>query len=233
MKLYSGPMSMFGAKAQIAVAEKALACETVMVPFGLRRRYEPKDPDVVRVNPKRQVPVLIDGEVELYDSTQIFEYLEDAYPDPPLWPSEPAARATARQLEHSSDEVFFPQIIALMRADGEDRADAVAAAQGYHKLMDARVGDAYLAGDYSYADIAFYMASLFGEFLGATITADCPALLAWRSRVSARPAVAAVAEPMLAYIVSRGVANDTIAENILGRPLPNNLPQDAKQETLS
>jgi glutathione S-transferase len=62
---------------------------------------------VLRINPKRQVPVLIDDGVEIFDSTQIFEYLEDRFPDPPLWPREPAARARARQLELKSDEVFF------------------------------------------------------------------------------------------------------------------------------
>ena len=85
--LYSGPLSMFGAKAQIALHEKALPFELVMVPFDMHRLYEPKHPDVLRVNPKRQVPVLIHGAVEIFDSTQIFEYLEDLTAQPPLWPS--------------------------------------------------------------------------------------------------------------------------------------------------
>jgi hypothetical protein len=60
---------------------------------------------------KRQVPVLVDGDIEIFDSTQIFEYFE---PHPPLWPAEPAARARARLLELKSDEVFFPHVIRLM-----------------------------------------------------------------------------------------------------------------------
>jgi hypothetical protein len=59
--LYSGPLSMFGAKAEIAAHEKGLDFELVMVPFDMQRLYEPKHPEVVRVNPKRQVPVLIHG----------------------------------------------------------------------------------------------------------------------------------------------------------------------------
>ena len=38
----------------------------------------------------------------------------DLQPDPALWPREPQARARARQLEHKSDEVYFPHIIRLM-----------------------------------------------------------------------------------------------------------------------
>ena len=113
MKLFTGPLSMFGAKAQIAALEKGIAFEAVMVPFDKDDNYLPKHPEVLRINPKRQVPVLIDGEVELFDSTQIFEYLEDTAPEPPLWPREVASRARARQLEHLSDEVFFPHVIRL------------------------------------------------------------------------------------------------------------------------
>lgn len=227
MRLYSGPMSMFGAKAQIAVCEKNVECETVMVPFGLRRRYDPANPEVVRINPKRQIPVLLDGHLELYDSTQIFEYLEDAYPDPPLWPRNAASRATARQLEHASDEIFFPQIVVLMRPGGEGRADALASAKRYYAQMDARVGAGYLAGPYGFADIAFFMASLFGEVLGAAIGDQHEALLDWRRRVAARDAVSRVVEPMLRYVTDRGVADRATAERILGRPLPESVSRDA------
>src|SRR5689334_3740129 len=95
--LYSGPLSMFGAKAEIALREKGLPFELVMVPFDNARGYEPKHPEVLRVNPKRQVPVLLDGSVEIFDSTQIFEYLEDLAPERALWPRDRAARAFARR----------------------------------------------------------------------------------------------------------------------------------------
>jgi glutathione S-transferase len=116
MKLYSGPVSMFGAKAEIALLEKGIAHEREFVPFDLRTLYQPRHPVVLRVNPKQQVPVLVDGDLELFDSTQIFEYLEDVAPEPPLWPREPRARARARLLELRSDEVFFPHVITLNAA---------------------------------------------------------------------------------------------------------------------
>src|SRR5580698_667793 len=112
MKLYSGPLSMLGAKAEIAALEKGLDVELIMVPFEMKTLYQPKHADVLRINPKRQVPVLIDGDLELFDSTQIFEYLEGLKPHPALWPAEPAARA--RQLELLSDEVYFPHVVRLM-----------------------------------------------------------------------------------------------------------------------
>src|SRR6266849_7479564 len=90
MRLYSGPLSMFGAKAEIAALEKGLDVELIMVPFEMKTLYQPKHPEVLRINPKRQVPVLIDngpgGDLEIFDSTQIFEYFETIKPEPALWP---------------------------------------------------------------------------------------------------------------------------------------------------
>lgn len=200
---------MFGAKAQIAALEKRVAFELVMVPFDRDDAYAPKHPEVVRINPKRQVPVLIDGPVELFDSTQIFEYLEDLVPQPPLWPAAVPARARARQLEHLSDEVFFPQVIRLMGLQHDMQgAAAVAACQActrYYGDMDQVLAQAdFLAGSYSFADIAFYMACVFADRKGAPMSAATPRLLAWRSRVGARPAVRAVVGPMMDFLAAQG-----------------------------
>ncbi len=88
MKLYSGPLSLFSRKVEIALAEKGLAFEREMVPFSQAEGYAPKHAAVLAANPKGQVPVLIDGEATLFDSTVIFEYLEDRYPEPPLYPAD-------------------------------------------------------------------------------------------------------------------------------------------------
>jgi glutathione S-transferase len=213
MKLYSGPLSMFGAKAEIAAREKGLDFELIMVPFEMKTLYQPKHPEVLRINPKRQVPVLIDdgpgGALEIFDSTQIFEYLEMVKPEPALWPAEPKARARARLLEHKSDEVYFPPIIRLMglqatpddQAAVEARAAALAFYDEIEKAMSTRE---WLAGSYSYADIAFYMAQIFGDRMGAPMTDAHPQLQNWRDRMSARPAVRRVAGAMGRYLLSQG-----------------------------
>ena len=194
MTLYSGPLSMFGAKVHIAALEKALPCSVVMVPFTMEHRYEPKHPEVLRINPKHQVPVLVHGAVEIFDSTQIFEYFEHLRPHPPLWPADPAARAGARLLELKSDEVFFPPVIRLMglqdRLADSAAQDAIGQVQRYYVGMEATLNDReYLGGEYSYADIAFFMAQVFAARLGAPMSGATPRLLAWRERLLARPAV--------------------------------------------
>jgi glutathione S-transferase len=198
---------MFGAKAEIAALEKGLDVEVIMVPFDMARLYEPKHPEVLRVNPKKQVPVLLDGAVEIFDSTQIFEYFEEMKPDPPLWPRGPGPRAKARLLELKSDEVFLPPIIRLMGLqDRPDDPAAVAACEAsghYYAEMERQLarGD-YLAGTYSFADIAFYMAQLFAHRMGAPMTEATPRLLAWRERMTARPAVRQVVAAMARFLKS-------------------------------
>ena len=209
MKLYSGPLSMFGAKAEIAAHEKGLDFELVMVPFEMKTLYQPKHPEVLRINPKRQVPVLVDGDLEIFDSTQIFEYLESIKPEPALWPTEPKARARARLLEHKSDEVYFPPIVRLMglQATPDDPAavEARAAALAFYDGIEKAIADKeWLTGSYSYADIAFYMAQIFADRMGAPMTDAHPKLQAWRDRMSARPAVRQVASAMGRYLLSQG-----------------------------
>ena len=205
--LYSGPLSMFGAKVQIAALEKGLNFELVMVAFDSVLGYSPKHAEVLRINPKGQVPVLTHGEIEIFDSTQIFEYLEDLQPNPPLWPRDLARRARARRLEHQSDEIYFPHIIRLMNLQ-EHLADPVAvasieAATAYYSEMEKSLSP-WLARDYSFADIAFYMAALFGERRGAPITMATPRLLEWRERMTQRPAVHAVVGAMAGWLKAAG-----------------------------
>ena len=200
---------MFGAKAEIAAHEKGLAFELIMVPFEMKTLYQPKHPEVLRINPKRQVPVLIDGDLEIFDSTQIFEYFETIKPEPALWPADAKARARARLLEHKSDEVYFPPIVRLMglQATPDDPAavEARAAATSFYDVVENGLGASeWLAGSYSYADIAFYMAQLFGERWGAAMTDVHPRLQAWRERMGARPAVRRVAGAMARYLQSQG-----------------------------
>ena len=71
--------------------------------------------------------------------------------------------------------------------------------------MEAAIGEEpYLAGTFSYADIGFYMAQIFGARMGAPITAAEPQLIAWRERMGQRPAVQQVAGAMGAYLTGQG-----------------------------
>ena len=202
---------MFGAKVEIAAREKGIAFELVMVPFSQQQGYSARNPEVLRINPKRQVPVWVDDDVELYDSTQIFEYLEDRWPTPSLWPRAPVERAHARLLEHASDEVFFPHVIRLMglrdNPDPVDTPEWLQACSGiqayYEKMEQALRHSTYIASDkFTYADIAFYMAQFFAARHTVPMSEAHKNLRAWRKRIAVRPAVRPVIEAMASYLRS-------------------------------
>ena len=208
MKLYSGPLSLFTAKVRIALREKGIPVERIEVPFG-PQGYEPKHPEVARLNPKSQVPVLVDGDLVLTDSTVILEYLEDRTPEPPLYPAEPAAKAECRQLELFADEVFFPPVYTLIlevfyKPDGSGDAAAIAEARKqiaeHHAALDARLeGRDWFCGEFSVVDVTVYLVCLFSATLGLPVDAGHERLSAWLERAGARPSIAAEAAEMMGY----------------------------------
>jgi glutathione S-transferase len=73
-----------------------------------------------RLSPLRRIPVLVDGDLVLTDSTVICEYLDEAYPERPLLPSGARDRARARWLEEYADTrlgdvfiwgLFYPKFV--------------------------------------------------------------------------------------------------------------------------
>ena len=210
MRLYSAPVSLFARKVEIALHEKGIAFERIMVPFTQERGYQPKHPDVLANNPKGQVPVLIDGDTTLYDSTVILEYLEDAHPSPPLYPTGATPRARCRQLEMFADEILLPPIRLLMHRtahpdpDRHAEREAVALAAyptitaHYATLSTALGTQDFLCGSLSVADIAAFIVILYALRLGGPGLAETPNLRDWYLRLLARRAFAKIAEEIAA-----------------------------------
>lgn len=84
---------------------KVLACLHLK---GLSYEIDPITPffgndEFRRLSPLSRIPVLVDGDFATSDSSVICAYLDEAYPDPPLLPSDPKDRARARWLEEYAD----------------------------------------------------------------------------------------------------------------------------------
>ena len=91
MKLYNLALSNFASKSRVAIYEKGLDIELVDPPGGLGSA------EYKKVNPLGKVPVLEEDEgFVLPESVVIMEYLEERYPEPALWPADPAERALGR-----------------------------------------------------------------------------------------------------------------------------------------
>ena len=93
MKLYTYYRSQATFRVRIAMNLKGLAHEDTYLHLEKGDQF---DPAYKAINPQMVVPTLIDGDVKLFQSLAILEYLEEKYPNPPLLPTDIAARAWCR-----------------------------------------------------------------------------------------------------------------------------------------
>jgi glutathione S-transferase len=135
-----------------------------------------------RLSPVRRIPVLIDDQVTLADSSVICQYLEDRYPKPALFPADVGDRARARWLEEYADtrigEVFiwrlFNQRVINRFVWGERTDEAIverAIAEEIPDILDylepTVPREGFLFGDISVADIsiaAFFRNAAFARY---------------------------------------------------------------------
>jgi glutathione S-transferase/RNA polymerase-associated protein len=111
-------------KVKMALLEKNLEF-SAMIPEGLANGTT--GGDFVDASPRAEVPALIDGDVQLFDSTVILEYLEDKWPTPALLPQAPAERARVRMIEDIMDSLYEPNNWGMMEVTGFKRASGALA----------------------------------------------------------------------------------------------------------
>ncbi len=198
--IIGGPISPY-------VRKVMAVCDFKGVPF----RADPIIPfqgndDFTRVSPLRRIPVFIDDQVSLADSTAIGEYLDERYPSPPLFPMTPAARARARWLEEFADtrmgDVFIWRIFnvavirpAVWKEARDDAAIAETLRNDLPSVMDylesVAPEDVFVCGHLAIADIA--IAVHFANLRWSRTSADLsawPKTTAWIHRVERTPALA-------------------------------------------
>lgn len=194
LTLYDDVFSPYARKVRIALYEKGVPFERVRALHGDCNRT-----DFLHVNPRAEVPALVDGDFALFDSTVICEYLEDRYPQPSLYPADPRLRAACRLLEDLADTqldaaTYAVAIVELGRHESHPALHETAG-RDLRRLYDALEqrlgGNDFLCGNFSLADIAIAPHLMAAAFLGFPLDpTKQPALLRWMERMQERPAVA-------------------------------------------
>ena len=212
--LWDHPFSPYAQKVKIALREKGLAFET-QVPGGIGVGNTAGD--FVAASPRAEVPALIDGEVRVFDSTVILEYLEDAYPAPALLPGGAAERARVRMLEDIVDTHLeainwgLSEVHWFGRGKGgaatvlEARAGEQLA--GFFAWLERELGErAWFNGDgFGWGDLSVvpYVAGSAGH---GHLPPAGTRLAEWLARATARPSVAAtLAEAEAARVATGGM----------------------------
>ncbi len=206
MQLYTAALSPYSAKVRAALYEKGLAFDAIELPWT-PSGFLSKPAAMLAINARGEVPVLVDAELGLYDSTVILEYLEDRHPQPALAPREPAARAFCRQLEDLGDELTSGAAGALIdelwRKPAGSERDAARIEQAhegmqraYSRLERQLAAGEWLCGGFGVADIACYVPVSFAGFVGHGPSDAHPRVQAWLKRAGARPSLARVTGEM-------------------------------------
>ena len=198
IRLYYGSGSPFSWRVQLALEEKKLPYEPVLLSFA---KGEVKSPEHLARSPHGKVPALTDDGTTLYESGAIVEYLEEKYPEPPLMPKDPAARAPVR-IEELECVLYFADVFLRLarqvfftlpeKRDGAAIEAGRAEARTQLERLEARAvkrGGQCIVGDrLTRADLAWLpfveIAARGGVDLDPSRT---PWLAAWRTRMRARP----------------------------------------------
>ena len=112
MKLYTYYRSQASFRVRIALNLKGIAREDSFLHLEKGDQFAAA---YRAINPQMVVPTLIDGDVKLFQSLAILEYLEEMYPEPPLLPSDPQARAWVRGLALINAADSHPLIVPRVR----------------------------------------------------------------------------------------------------------------------
>src|SRR2546426_8260692 len=180
--LYDADRCPYCARVRIVLGEKGLEYETVVIDLDDRPAW------IYEKNPLGRVPVLEEDAFVLAESAVIDEYLEERYPDPPLWPADPGERALARLLVFRFDQLSRPYY-AVRRGEEGARERLDRALADVDALLEAQL---FLGGrEDGLADIAYIPWILRARDRMDIDLARFPALVDWVSRLVERPAIAA------------------------------------------
>ena len=211
LKLYVGNKnySSWSMRPWVLLKQAQIPFETVMVRFDSFAPDSSFKQAIAGVNPAGKVPTLVDGELAIWDTLAIAEYVAEQFPECNLWPADAARRARARSVcaeMHSgfsalrgacpmNIEARLPDIGALvMRDKPAVRADLERIVGMWNGLLKAH-GGPLLFGEFSVADAYFAPVCMRIRTYALAVP---PAITAYIERLAALPGVAAWIDDALA-----------------------------------
>lgn len=158
LTFYYGAGSPYAWRVWLALEHKQIPYERVTLSFANRETHTPQ---YAQINPRQKVPAIRDGELSLYESAAIVEYLEERYPEAPrLFPASLDERAVVRRLIHEID-VYAGRGVSMLGGIVFRPGDVSAADQGLIDYAAQTLRD----------ELAFFERELTGDFLVGSLTA--------------------------------------------------------------
>ena len=204
LKLYiaNKNYSSWSMRPWVLMKQTGIDFEEVMVPFDSLDADSHFKKTIEALNPAGRVPVLVDGEIVVYDTLAICEYLAETHPDKNLWPRDKALRAHARSVCAEMHAGFGAlrnhcgmNIEADLRVQGkiilrdqpQVRAELARIVQMWSGLLEAH-GGPMLFGAFGIADAYFAPVGVRIKTFGLPVPAQ---ITAYIERVQQLPGVKA------------------------------------------
>ncbi len=214
IQLYFAKASTFSQRTRVVLLEKGIDFTPIEIDL------QNKPDGYTQISHYGKVPAIKHGDIEIYESAIINEYLDEVFPEPPLLPRDPAAKAIARIWIDYANTRLVPAFNKLLR--GKDSQEQE---QGRKEFTEALLyieqeglgkGDYLLGDQFSLVDISFYpwfeRLPLLEHFRKFTLPAETPRLQTWWNLVRDRQSIQAVANPVDFYLQRFA--------KVLGEPLP-------------
>lgn len=211
LKLYiaNKNYSSWSLRSWLLLAQAGIAFDEVVVPFDDMAASSPFKQALKGLTPVGNVPLLVDGDLVVWDSLAIAEYLAEQFPEKQLWPADARARARARSIcaeMHAGFsalrshcpmnlEASMPEMgRVIWRDQSAVRADVARIVAMWEELLAAH-GGPMLFGDFSIADA--YYAPVCVRLAQFALPVP-PAITTYIARVRALPAMLRWTEQALA-----------------------------------
>lgn len=217
IQLYFAKASTFSQRTRVVLLEKGIDFTPIEIDL------QNKPDGYAQISRYGKVPAIKHGDVEIYESAIINEYLDEVFPEPPLLPRNPASKATARIWIDYANTRFVPAFNKFLR--GKDSQEQE---QGRREFTEALLyieqeglsklsnGHYWLGDEFSLVDISFYpwfeRLPLLEHFRKFTLPAQTPHLQTWWNLLRQRESIQAVANPVDFYLQRFA--------KVLGEPVP-------------
>lgn len=206
LQLYFTKGSTFSQRTRVVLLEKGI--DFTPTEIDLQNK-----PDwFTQISRYGKVPAIKHGDIDIYESAIINEYLDEVFPEPPLLPQNPEAKAIARIWIDYANTRFVPAFNKFLR--GKDSTEQE---QGRTKLLEALLyieseglgklsgnGSYWLGDTFSLVDISFYpwfeRLPLLDHFRKFTLPPETKRLQQWWNVVRDRESIRAVENPVSYYL---------------------------------
>ncbi|WP_373975996.1 glutathione S-transferase N-terminal domain-containing protein [Chitinibacter sp. SCUT-21] len=186
MKLYSGTSCPFSHRCRIVLFEKGMDFEILDVDI------HSKPEDLAIMNPYNEVPVLVERDLQLYESNIINEYIDERFPHPQLMPADPVMRARARLMLFNLERELFIHVKTLEDATAKKTAlEAARAAirDNLTQIAPIFTKQKYILGEeFSMLDVAIAPLLWRFEHYGIEVTKGLVPVMKYAERLFSREA---------------------------------------------